>query len=87
MRFEHEHLPQTEKFQPVGQVNYPNDHKYTRISEFKHSTGQQHAGTSILREYPESEGEPYHPVQKTENQELYGKYRVTWRRRNAAFNL
>jgi UDP-galactopyranose mutase len=75
VRFEHEHLPQTEKFQPVGQVNYPNDHKYTRISEFKHSTGQQHAGTSILREYPESEGEPYYPVPRTENQELYGKYR------------
>ena len=52
LRFEHEHLPGVAQFQPVGTVNYPNDHAYTRITEFKHLTGQQHAGTSIVREIP-----------------------------------
>lgn len=42
LRFEHEHLNQTEWFQQVGTVNYPNDYAFTRITEFKHLTGQQH---------------------------------------------
>ncbi|HEY2858952.1 MAG TPA: UDP-galactopyranose mutase [Terracidiphilus sp.] len=75
LRFEHEHLPGQENFQPVAQVNYPNDHKYTRISESKHLTGQRHSGTTIAREYPESEGEPYYPVPRAENQQLYERYR------------
>lgn len=75
LRFEHEHLPGEEQFQPVGAVNYPNDHKYTRISEFKHFTGQRHPGTSIAREYPEADGEPYYPVPRPENQELCARYR------------
>lgn len=48
LRFEHEHLPDTGRFQPVGTVNYPNDHAYTRITEFRHLTGQEHGGTSIV---------------------------------------
>jgi UDP-galactopyranose mutase len=39
LRFEHVHRPETKQFQPVGTVNYPNDHAYTRITEFKHLTG------------------------------------------------
>jgi len=74
LRFDHEHLPDTERFQPVGTVNYPNDHKYTRITEFKHLTGQCHPSTSIVREYPEDEGDPYYPVPRPENQELYQRY-------------
>ena len=52
LRFEHEHLAGTAQYQSVGTVNFPNDHDYTRITEFKHLTGQAHAGTSIVREYP-----------------------------------
>lgn len=74
LRFEHEHLADTKQFQSVGTVNYPNDHKYTRITEFKHLTGQSHPSTSIVREYPEAEGDPYYPVPRKENQELYQKY-------------
>lgn len=74
LRFEHEHLPDTEQFQPVGTVNYPNDHDFTRITEFKHLTGQQHSGTSIVREYPQAEGEPYYPVPRTENEALFKRY-------------
>jgi UDP-galactopyranose mutase len=74
LRFEHEHLSHTAQFQSVGTVNYPNDHEFTRITEFKHLTGQQHPRTSIVREYPGGEGDPYYPVPRPENQELYRRY-------------
>jgi UDP-galactopyranose mutase len=66
LRFQHKHLKQ-ECFQPVTTVNYPNEHAYTRITEFKHLTGQHHTGTSITYEYPcdykPDQGlEPYYPI-------------------------
>jgi len=63
-----------ERFQSVGTVNYPNDFAYTRITEFRHLTGQPHAVTSIVYEYPRSEGEPYYPVPRAENAALYRRY-------------
>ena len=64
-----------EQYQPVGTVNYPSeDVPYTRISEYKHLTGQQHRQTSITLEYPSAEGDPYYPVPRPENQALYKKY-------------
>jgi UDP-galactopyranose mutase len=74
LRFEHEHLPDVARHQPVGTVNYPNDHAYTRITEFKHLTGQTHAGTSVVREYPESEGDPYYPIPRPDNEALFKHY-------------
>ncbi|MEO9115893.1 MAG: UDP-galactopyranose mutase [Gemmatimonadaceae bacterium] len=74
LRFEHEHLPDTDRYQETGTVNYPNDHAYTRITEFKHLTGQQHAGTSIVREFPQAEGDPYYPVPREENEVLFKRY-------------
>jgi UDP-galactopyranose mutase len=74
LRFEHEHLPDTEQFQETGTVNYPNDHAYTRITEFKHLTGQKHKGTSIVREYPQAEGDPYYPVPRADNESLFKRY-------------
>lgn len=74
LRFEHEHLANIERLQPVGTVNYPNDHDYTRITEFKHLTGQVHAGTSIVREYPQAEGEPYYPIPREQNEALFQRY-------------
>lgn len=73
LRFEFETLP-VETFQPVGTVNYPNDYDFTRITEFKHLTGQIHPHTTIVREYPEAEGEPYYPMLTQESQEVYRKY-------------
>ena len=64
-----------ERFQPVGTVNYPNEHLFTRITEFKHLTGQQHAKTSIVYEYPRAEGDPYYPVPQPANHALYQRYR------------
>ena len=74
IRFEHEHLPDVPRYQNVGTVNFPNDHDYTRITEFKHLTGQAHSGTSIVREYPQAEGDPYYPVPRAANQALYKRY-------------
>lgn len=74
LRFEHEHLAQTVEFQKVGTVNYPNDHAYTRITEFKHLTGQEHGGTSIVREYPQSLGDPYYPIPSEDNENLLNRY-------------
>jgi UDP-galactopyranose mutase len=74
LRFEHQHLPNTHRFQPVGTVNFPNDNTYTRITEFKHLTGQKHSGTSIVREYPCGDGDPYYPVPQTQNRELLKRY-------------
>ena len=74
LRFEHEHLADLNQFQPVGTVNYPNDHPWTRITEFKHLTAQQHTGTSIVREYPQAEGDPYYPVPRPENNEILASY-------------
>jgi UDP-galactopyranose mutase len=73
LQFEHVTLP-IERFQPVGTVNYPNDYGYTRISEFKHITGQIHPSTSVVYEYPRAEGDPYYPVPTRENAALYKRY-------------
>lgn len=74
LRFEHEHLATVPQFQEVGTVNYPNDYAFTRITEFKHLTGQRHSGTSIVREYPQTEGDPYYPIPRPENELLYKRY-------------
>lgn len=73
LRFEHVTVQQ-EQFQPVGTVNFPNDYGYTRVSEFKHITGQKHHCTSLVYEYPCAEGDPYYPVPREENAALYRKY-------------
>lgn len=73
LRFQHETL-ETEYLQPVAVINYPNEHAYTRITEFKHLTGQIHKRTSIVYEFPSSEGDPYYPVPTPENAALYKRY-------------
>lgn len=74
LRFEHEHLPGVPQFQTTGSVNFPNEHAYTRITEFKHLTGQQHSGTSIMREYPQEDGDPYYPIPQPASAELFKRY-------------
>ncbi|OYX29881.1 MAG: UDP-galactopyranose mutase [Caulobacterales bacterium 32-69-10] len=74
LRFVHQ-THDMEQYQPVAVVNYPHpDTPYTRISEYKHLTGQKHAKTSITFEYPSAEGDPYYPIPREENQVLYKKY-------------
>jgi UDP-galactopyranose mutase len=64
----------TEVFQTTGTINFPNEHAYTRITEFKYLTGQRHSKTSIVYEYPQAEGDPYYPIPRPENAEIYKKY-------------
>ncbi|HTS65784.1 MAG TPA: UDP-galactopyranose mutase [Candidatus Acidoferrales bacterium] len=73
LRFRHETLDQ-EILQPVAVINYPNEHDYTRVTEFKHLTGQKHPKTSVVYEYPCNGGDPYYPVPRPENASLYKKY-------------
>lgn len=74
LRFEHSTVDQ-EHFQSVATVNYPaEDVAYTRITEYKHLTGQQHPKTSLTHEYPSAEGDPYYPIPRAENAELYRRY-------------
>ncbi|MCA1670436.1 MAG: NAD(P)-binding protein [Thermomicrobia bacterium] len=65
----------TPVYQPEAVINYPNDHAYTRVTEFKYLTGQQHAKTSIVTEFPRAEGDPYYPVPRPENTERYLLYK------------
>lgn len=74
LEFRHEHLPDSERLQPTGTVNYPQTHDYTRITEFKHLTGQTVAGTSVVYEYPRAEGDPYYPIPRPENEALFKRY-------------
>jgi len=74
LRFEHK-VVDAEQFQPVATVNYPSvDVPYTRITEYKHLTGQKAAKTSITYEYPSAEGDPYYPIPRPENQALFKRY-------------
>lgn len=75
LEFKHE-THDTEKFQEAPVVNYPNDQAYTRITEFKYLTGQKHHKTAVVYEYPRAEGDPYYPIPRSENTELYRKYQA-----------
>jgi len=73
LQFRHE-THDVRQFQPAPVVNYPNENAYTRITEFKWLTGQEHEKTSIVYEVPCDGGDPYYPVPRPENLELYRKY-------------
>lgn len=74
IRFEFDTLD-CEFYQSAAVVNYPNDYDYTRITEFKHMTGQRSARTTIVREFPTAEGDPHYPIPKPENRQLYDLYK------------
>lgn len=72
------HYEQQEQIQAVGTVNYPNEYNYTRITEFKHLTGQQHPGSSWVAEYPQAyqpgQNDPYYPIPLEANRQRYKRY-------------
>ncbi len=76
LSFEHSHIPTCDSYQQVGTVNYPNEHAYTRITEFKKLTGQSASGTSIVKEFPQAEGDPFYPIPRPENDAIYKKYQT-----------
>lgn len=74
LQFRHETLD-VEQHQPVAVVNYPSEAvPYTRVTEYKHLTGQNAERTSITYEYPSAEGDPYYPIPRPENQALFKRY-------------
>lgn len=73
LEFKHE-VHDRERFQSAPVVNYPQEHAYTRITEFKYLTGQQHQKTAVVYEFPKGEGDPYYPVPRPENSALYKQY-------------
>ena len=73
LHFEHR-THAAERFQAAPVVNYPNDHAYTRCTEFKWLTGQEHPKTAVVYEYPRAEGDPYYPIPRPENAALYRRY-------------
>ncbi|MGI8786474.1 MAG: UDP-galactopyranose mutase [Pyrinomonadaceae bacterium] len=75
LEFKHE-THNTEVFQSAPVVNYPNEQAFTRITEFKYLTGQEHRKTSIVYEFPRAEGDPYYPIPRKENADFYAKYKT-----------
>jgi UDP-galactopyranose mutase len=76
LRFEFEHA-EGELLQPVGTVNYPDEQvPFTRTTEFKHLTGQRGPVTTLVREFPTADGDPYYPIPRPANAELYGRYQA-----------
>jgi UDP-galactopyranose mutase len=75
LEFKHE-THDIEQFQPAPVVNYPNEQPYTRITEFKYLTGQEHKKTSIVYEFPQAEGDPYYPIPRKENNDIYTQYKL-----------
>lgn len=63
-------------FQEAPVVNYPNEYAYTRCTEFKYLTGQEHPLTSVVYEFPGAEGDPYYPIPRPDNAALYKKYQA-----------
>ena len=68
-------------YQPVSVVNYPNEEKFTRITEFKYfSNCLLSSSTTILKEYPQNYDHknektiPYYTIQNEENLKLYHQY-------------
>lgn len=66
-------------YQETAQVNYPNNHDWTRITEFKHFLPNKTDKSTIAFEYPAQfqigKNKPYYPIPKDKNQQLYDKYR------------
>lgn len=69
------------------QINFPDDHDYTRTVEIKHVTRQSHPKTVISYEYPKAEGDPYYPIPTDENQALYLRYKELAEKETAVHNV
>ena len=76
LRFEFEYYAEVDKLLPVGTVNYPDmtDGPHTRLTEFKHLTGQMIKGTTIVREIPTDVGDPYYPIPTDANRVMHDQY-------------
>ena len=76
LKFEKKSFLNTAHAQDYVQINYPNEHDYTRSVEVKHVTGQDTPHTNVVYEYPVDEGEPFYPFLDDHNKELADRYRA-----------
>ena len=75
LSFEFETVATAERGQQVGCVNEPDERvPFTRTTDYRHLTGQAGPTTILGREYPRAEGDPYYPIPRPDNRELYRKY-------------
>jgi UDP-galactopyranose mutase len=77
LRFERETraTPGGRLVQPVAVINYPNERiPFTRVTEFRHLTGQVSDVSTLTYEYPTAEGDPYYPIPRPENRERFRSY-------------
>jgi UDP-galactopyranose mutase len=84
LRFESETraTPGGRLVQPAAVVNYPNARiPYTRVAEFRHLTGQHADVSTLAYEFPIADGDPYYPIPRPENRELYHRYEALARSR------
>ncbi|MDQ3812237.1 MAG: UDP-galactopyranose mutase [Chloroflexota bacterium] len=72
-----------EIYQEAAVINYPNEHAYTRVTEFKYLTGQTHSRTTLVYEFPTGEGDPYYPILNPTTAEIYRAYKALADERSA----
>jgi UDP-galactopyranose mutase len=67
--------PAGEYLLPAAVVNHPAEETpYTRVTEYRQLTGQEHTASTLHYEFPSAEGDPYYPVPRPENRRLYERY-------------
>jgi UDP-galactopyranose mutase len=76
LKFRWEHFANKPFYQSCVQMNYPNDHEFTRTVEIKHVTKQVLPGTTVCFEYSSSEGEPFYPMPLNKQEQLYQRYKT-----------
>jgi UDP-galactopyranose mutase len=76
LKFQWKHFQNLNFYQPRVQMNFPNEHEFTRCVEMKHVTKQSHTGTTICLEYSSADGEPYYPMPLARQEQLYQKYKL-----------
>lgn len=79
LRFEHvtHPTPGGRFLQPVGTINYPDERvPFIRVEEFRHMYGQVHDHSTLAYNIPSAEGDPYYPIPRPENRELYARYKA-----------
>ncbi|CAM3460465.1 UDP-galactopyranose mutase [Marinicrinis lubricantis] len=78
LRFQFEHW-KDDLVQDVGTVNYNNNYNFTRMTEFKHLTGQKVDGSTTVKEFSQDyvpgQNDAYYPIKNDGNLELYKKYK------------
>lgn len=73
-------------YQTNSVINFPElQVPHTRIVEYKHFLHQQSPHTTIVKEFPKDQGEPYYTVPNSRNLSLYGEYEKLAQQENDVF--